>query len=36
MARYFAAPYPARSAVEVKGLPRGAMVEAEAVVWLGV
>ena len=35
MARYFSAPYPARSAVEVKGLPRGAMVEAEAVVWLG-
>lgn len=35
MARYFTAPYPARSAVEVKGLPRGAMVEAEAVVWLG-
>lgn len=35
MARYFAAPYPARAAVGVASLPRGALVEAEAVLVLG-
>ncbi|MHB1358482.1 MAG: Rid family detoxifying hydrolase [Rhodocyclaceae bacterium] len=32
MARYFKAPYPARAAVGVKELPRGALVEADAVL----
>jgi reactive intermediate/imine deaminase len=32
MARYFAQPYPARSAVGVSQLPRGALVEIEAVL----
>lgn len=32
MARYFDAPYPARAAVGVKELPRGALVEADAIV----
>ena len=32
MARYFAEPYPARAAVGVKELPRGAQVEADAVL----
>lgn len=31
----FAAPYPARAAVEVSALPKGAQVEAEAVLALG-
>ncbi|MBI5861698.1 MAG: RidA family protein [Rhodocyclales bacterium] len=35
MARYFDAPYPARAAVGVKELPRGALVEADAVLVLG-
>lgn len=35
MARYFAEPYPARAAVGVKELPKGALVEAEAVLVLG-
>lgn len=35
MARYFAEPYPARAAVGVKELPRGALVEADAVLVLG-
>jgi reactive intermediate/imine deaminase len=35
MARYFSAPYPARAAVGVASLPRGALVEAEAVLVLG-
>lgn len=35
MARYFAEPYPARAAVGVATLPRGALVEAEAVLVLG-
>ena len=35
MARYFSAPYPARAAVGVKALPRGAEVEADAVLVLG-
>lgn len=34
MARLFAQPYPARAAVGVKELPRGALVEAEAVLVL--
>ena len=32
MARYFQQPYPARAAVGVKELPRGALVEADAVL----
>ena len=32
MALYFSAPYPARAAVGVKELPRGALVEADAVL----
>ncbi len=32
MARYFQPPYPARAAVGVKELPRGALVEADAVL----
>ncbi len=35
MARYFAEPYPARAAVGVKELPRGALVEADAVLVIG-
>ncbi len=35
MAKYVAQPYPARAAVGVKELPRGALVEAEAVLVLG-
>ena len=31
MARYFSEPYPARAAVGVKELPKGAVVEADAV-----
>jgi reactive intermediate/imine deaminase len=34
MARYFAEPYPARAAVGVASLPRGAVVEADAVLVL--
>ncbi|NWG87363.1 MAG: RidA family protein [Hydrogenophilaceae bacterium] len=34
MAQYFAEPYPARAAVGVKELPRGALVEADAVMVL--
>jgi reactive intermediate/imine deaminase len=34
MARYFSAPYPARAAVGVKALPKDALVEADAVLWL--
>jgi reactive intermediate/imine deaminase len=34
MAQYFVAPYPARAAVAVVGLPRGAAVEIEAVMVL--
>ncbi|MFP5418247.1 MAG: RidA family protein [Gammaproteobacteria bacterium] len=34
MAQYFAAPYPARAAVGVAALPRGALVEADAVLAL--
>ncbi len=32
MAKYFNQPYPARAAVGVKDLPRGALVEADAVL----
>ena len=32
MAEYFSAPYPARAAVGVASLPRGAMVEADAIM----
>ena len=35
MARYFRQPYPARAAVVVKELPRGALVEADAVLVMG-
>jgi reactive intermediate/imine deaminase len=35
MARYFNQPYPARAAVGVKELPRGALVEADAVLVVG-
>jgi reactive intermediate/imine deaminase len=32
MTRYFAEPYPARAAVGVKELPKGALVEADAIL----
>ncbi|TCJ11806.1 RidA family protein [Parasulfuritortus cantonensis] len=35
MARYFSQPYPARAAVGVASLPKGALVEADAVLVLG-
>jgi len=35
MAQYFVQPYPARAAVGVKELPRGALVEADAVMVIG-
>ena len=35
MARYFAQPYPARAAVGVASLPRGAQIEADAVLIIG-
>jgi reactive intermediate/imine deaminase len=35
MARHFTQPYPARAAVGVAALPRGALVEADAVLVLG-
>lgn len=31
MSRYFEEPYPARAAVEVSGLPKGALVEVDAI-----
>ena len=34
MSRYFEEPYPARAAVGVKSLPRGALVEADAILVL--
>lgn len=34
MARYFSEPFPARAAVGVKELPRGALVEADGVIVL--
>ncbi len=35
MAEYFSEPYPARAAVGVASLPRGALVEADAIMVLG-
>lgn len=35
MARHFRAPYPARAAVGVASLPRGALVEVDAILVLG-
>lgn len=35
MAEYFQAPYPARSTIQVSGLPRGARVEVDAVLVTG-
>jgi len=35
MARYFSEPFPARAAVGVKELPRGALIEADAVMYVG-
>lgn len=35
MAKYFPQPYPARAAVGVRELPRGALVEADAVLVIG-
>ncbi|MDR0702091.1 MAG: RidA family protein [Azoarcus sp.] len=35
MARYFDTPYPARAAVGVKELPKGALVEADAIIVTG-
>ncbi len=35
MAEYFADPYPARSTIQVSGLPRGARVEVDAVLVTG-
>ncbi len=35
MAEYFAAPYPARSTIQVSGLPRGARVEVDAILAVG-
>lgn len=35
MAAYFQQPYPARAAVGVTALPRGALVEADAILVLG-
>jgi reactive intermediate/imine deaminase len=35
MAQYFSEPFPARAAVGVKELPRGALVEADAMMFVG-
>lgn len=35
MQEYFSAPFPARSTIEVSGLPRGALFEVDAVMVLG-
>jgi reactive intermediate/imine deaminase len=35
MAEYFQQPYPARSTIEVSGLPKGAAVEVDAILVLG-
>jgi reactive intermediate/imine deaminase len=35
MTRYFSAPFPARAAVGVKELPRGALIEADGVMFIG-
>lgn len=34
MSQYFSTPYPARAAVEVKGLPKGAQIEIDGVIEL--
>ena len=34
MAEFFTSPYPARAAIEVKGLPRGAQIEIDGVMEL--
>ena len=34
MSEYFAAPYPARSTIEVSGLPKGVMFEVDAILVL--
>lgn len=34
MAEFFAVPYPARAAIEVKGLPKGAQIEIDGVMEL--
>ena len=36
MARYFESPYPARAAVQIAALPRGAAVEMDAVMHVGI
>jgi reactive intermediate/imine deaminase len=35
MVDYFSEPFPARAAIEVAGLPRGAQIEADAIMVLG-
>ena len=35
MGEYFHAPFPARSTIEVSGLPRGAAFEVDAIMVLG-
>jgi enamine deaminase RidA (YjgF/YER057c/UK114 family) len=35
MAEYFSEPYPARAAVEVSALPKGAQVEVDAIMVSG-
>jgi len=35
MAEYFSAPYPARSTIEIAGLPQGADFEIDAIMVLG-
>ncbi|BBD79322.1 RidA family protein [Aerosticca soli] len=35
MAEYFKPPYPARSTIEVSGLPKGAQVEVDAILVVG-
>lgn len=35
MQEYFSAPFPARSTIEVSGLPKGALFEVDAVMLLG-
>jgi enamine deaminase RidA (YjgF/YER057c/UK114 family) len=35
MSRYFREPYPARAAIGVASLPKGAAIEADAVMVLG-
>ncbi|MER3558990.1 MAG: hypothetical protein C4336_05735, partial [Armatimonadota bacterium] len=34
-ATYFCEPYPARATVEVSGLPKGVLIEIEAIAYLG-